>query len=315
MLESHALCALAEGVSDLLRLRIIAAVTMLLSVYAVLRAEDELPISETPADASSYPETWSTDWQTVPGSELPVPSPGAPPQHSQPSSDELAADSAYDTDDELSIFWPKPKWFGLRHSTTHGRHVGRGSPLGGTSWRNRPFYVGGEIGTMWLTQSIDENVSRDVDTFGGVFAGWDWDHYWGGELHFDWSTPELKNSEAPDADRTDSLFTWNYNFLYYPWGDAKFRPYWRAGIGNTHFDFPLDDGSRHDEWMWTFPLGIGVKYPVRRWLAARAELADHLTFDDDYPTQHNVTLTFGLEWRFGAHPPSYWPWNPSRHIW
>ena len=32
-------------------------------------------------------------------------------------------------------------------------------------------------------------------------------------------------------------------------------------------------------------------------------------------TQHDLTLTFGLEWRFGAHPRSYWPWNPSRHIW
>ena len=65
-----------------------------------------------------------------------------------------------------------------------------------------------------------------------------------------------------------------------------------------------------------FPIGMGIKYPVRRWLAARAELTDHWACGNDgIATQHNISLTLGLEWRFGAHPRSYWPWHPSRHIW
>jgi hypothetical protein len=213
-------------------------------------------------------------------------------------------------------YWSGMGWLGLRHSHTHSRNVGLGGPLVGTSWLNRPFYVGVDIGQLWMMQSVEDSVSNDIDLFGGVFVGCDWDHYWGNELAFHWATPELINSQAPSANRTDSLFIWSYNVMYYPWGDSEIRPYWRVGIGNTHVDFPLDSGSRHDEWLFTMPIGLGIKCPVRRWLALRAELTDHLAFGDgDVRTQNNLTLTCGLEWRFGAHPRSYWPWHPSRHIW
>ena len=213
-------------------------------------------------------------------------------------------------------YWPSMGWLGLRHSYTHGRSVGLGDPLVGTSWLNRPYYAGFDIGPLWMTRSVEDSVSRDTDLFGGVFLGCDWDHYWGTELAFHWATPELINSDAPDANRTDSLFIWSYSAMYYPWGDAAVRPYWRVGLGNTHIDFPLDDGSRHDEWLFTMPIGVGVKCSLRRWLAARAELTDQLAFgDSNVHTQHNLTLTCGLEWRFGVHPRSYWPWHPSRHIW
>lgn len=213
-------------------------------------------------------------------------------------------------------YWPCMSWMELRHSYTDGRSVGLGGPLVGSSWLNRPYYAGFELGTLWMTQSIEDSVSRDVDTFGGVFVGGDWDHYWGSELAFHWATPELINSRALTANRTDSLFNWSCSLMYYPWGDSAIRPYWRWGIGSTHVDFPLDDGSRHDEWLLTLPIGVGVKYPYRRWLAFRAEFTDQLAFgDSDIRTQNNLTLTCGLEWRFGVHPRSYWPWHPSRHIW
>jgi hypothetical protein len=215
-----------------------------------------------------------------------------------------------------SEYVPGLDLLGLRHSRTHGRHVGRGGPLVGTSWLNRPYYAGIELGSIWLTRPVHEEVTTDVDALGGIFLGLDRDPYWGAELRFNWATPELINHDAPNADRTDSLFEWSYSLMYYPWGDAQWRPYWRAGIGDTRYDFPLEDGSRYDQWMLTFPLGVGVKYPVRRWLAARAELTDHIGVGHyRINAQHNVTLTFGLEWRFGAHPRSYWPWNPHRHIW
>jgi hypothetical protein len=79
--------------------------------------------------------------------------------------------------------------------------------------------------------------------------------------------------------------------------------------------YQVENGSHVDEWAWTAPLGIGVKYPIRRWLAFRTEVTDQLSFDSGFPTLHNVALMFAFEWRYGAHPPSYWPWNPSRHIW
>ncbi len=112
------------------------------------------------------------------------------------------------------------------------------------------------------------------------------------------------------------MMIYTASMMYYPWGDSYFRPYWRVGIGEMDIDYPMDNGLRRDESLWTFPFGIGIKYPVRRWLAARAELTDELGLGNSgVATQHDLTLTLALEWRFGAHPRSYWPWNPSRHIW
>ena len=213
-------------------------------------------------------------------------------------------------------YQPNISTLNLRHSYTHGRHVGLGGPLVGSSWLNRPYYFGADLGMLWMLNDPENSVNGDSDVFGGIFFGADWDHYWGNELAFHWATPELVNRRAPAAPRNESLFVWSYSLMYYPWGESRIRPYWRWGIGNTEFDFPLDDGTQHDEWLLTFPIGVGVKYPVRRWLAARAELTDQLAIGGNgVPTQNNLTLTVGLEWRFGARPRSYWPWHPSRHIW
>ncbi len=299
----------------MLRYWIAVFIAIALGMSAPVGAEQMLAADEaleTTIDSPDSPETWPADGPAVPPTEWPE---DAGPKALEEYPHFPESESCVEPIEPAPTVWPL-RWLGLRHSHTHGRHVGRGTPLVGTSWLNRPYYVGAELGTLWLTRSIDENVSRDIDAFGGVFAGWDTDHYWGGELRFNWATPELKNSAAPDANRTDSLFMWSYSVMYYPWGDSKIRPYWRCGVGNTRFDFPLDNGSRHDEWMLNFPFGLGVKYPIRRWLVARAEITDHLTIGDDrFPTQNNLTLTLGAEWRFGAHPRSYWPWHPDRHIW
>jgi hypothetical protein len=217
---------------------------------------------------------------------------------------------------ESDSYFSTLQWLGLRHSCYSGRNAGVGIPLTGTSWLNRPYYLGGNIGTAWLTRPINSNLTNDIDMFGGVFAGYDWDYYWGTELSINRATPEIINKNARDADRGDRLMEESLSLIYYPWGDSLFRPYWRVGIGATEIDYPTDDGFRRDETLWTFPIGIGLKYPFRRYLAARAEFTDQLAVgNSDVAAQHDLTLTFGLEWRFGVHPRSYWPWNPSRHIW
>lgn len=278
------------------------------SLAVVIALGFALPVvGQTPADAgwiSDQPDSWEAEAVDVlPETMTEENEPGVP-VHQAPT---LAEPHEH--------WWPFGL-LGLRHSQTHGRHIGRGQPLAGTSWRNRPYYVGGEIGTLWLTEPINDQISRDTDMFGGIFAGCDWDHYWGAELGIHRATPELINRNEPDADRGDRLMMYSASLLYYPWGDSRWRPYARWGIGGTEVDFPDDDGRRRDETLWTMPIGIGVKYPWRRWLAARAEFADRLAFGtDDIATQHNLSFTFGLEWHFGAKPRTYWPWNPDRHIW
>jgi len=213
-------------------------------------------------------------------------------------------------------FFDRLKWLGLRHYSTDGRNAGMGIPLVGTSWLNRPYYLGIDLGTVWITDSVQPDVTRDTDMYGGIYAGCDWDYYWGTEFDIQRATPELINEHVPNAPRGDRMMIYTANMMYYPWGDSYYRPYWRLGIGEMDVDYPMDNGQRRDESLWNFPIGIGIKYPVRRWLAARAEITDELGLGNSgVATQHDITLTFALEWRFGAHPRSYWPWNPSRHIW
>ncbi len=57
-----------------------------------------------------------------------------------------------------------------------------GTPLVGTSWLNRPYYLGVDLGTVWEMDRVQSDVSRDTDMYGGIYGGWDWDYYWGTEL-------------------------------------------------------------------------------------------------------------------------------------
>lgn len=207
-------------------------------------------------------------------------------------------------------------WLGLRYYSKDGRNAGMGVPLVGTSWLNRPYYAGIELGPVWITDPPQADISHDVDLLGGLYIGDDWDYYWGTELAVERATPELTNSKKPHAERGDRMMIWTANMLYYPWGDSLYRPYWRCGVGAMEIDYVKDDGNRHDEALWAFPVGVGIKYPFRRWLAVRAEVGDTIGVGNSgVAAQHDWSLSFALEWRFGAHPKSYWPWNPSRHIW
>lgn len=273
------------------------------------------------AEASTAPLSAEVETAIDPGSEgyaplLNTPPPDARPFAQRPSEYNTAPPDDAESMPESDSYFSGLKWLGFRHSSYSGRNAGIGVPLTGTSWLNRPYYVGGDIGTAWLTRPINTDLTNDIDMFGGVFAGYDWDYYWGTEFAVNRATPEIINETRRDAKRGDRLMEESLSLMYYPWGDSLFRPYWRFGIGATEIDYPTDRGHRRDEMLWTFPIGVGIKYPFRRWLAARAEFADQLALGNDgVATQHDLTLTFGLEWRFGVHPRSYWPWNPSRHIW
>jgi hypothetical protein len=279
---------------------------------SAIPSKPEQPDAEVPEELS-LPEEVANDPATWPPDEAPPDEhPLLWPPHDQGG--ESAGNAV--PPEQAKSFFSKLKWLGLRHSSTSGRNAGLGIPLVGTSWLNRSYYFGADIGTVWLTRPITNGLTTDIDTFGGIFGGCDWDYYWGTELSVNRATPEIINKNARDADRGDRLMEFTTSLMYYPWGDSVFRPYWRLGVGATDIDYPTDRGDRRDESLWTFPIGIGLKYPFRRWLAARAEFADQLALGNHgVATQHDLTLTFGLEWRFGVHPQSYWPWNPSRHIW
>lgn len=302
------------------RLILIALVAMQLFVEPrPTCAEGAAPRSDLADSNESAPAQLQMPPENLPDGAPSQPDELPPQEHSfqwPPEEPAERSDGESGSPQSSESVFSKLKWLGLRHSSTSGRNAGMGIPLVSTSWLNRPYYFGGDLGTVWVTRPVNDHITTDTDMFGGVFGGCDWDYYWGTELGVHRATPELINETARNADRGDRLMEYTASMMYYPWGDALFRPYWRCGVGATQIDYPTDGGHRRDEDLWTFPVGVGLKYPIRHWLAGRAELADQIALGNHgVATQHDLTLTFGLEWRFGAQPRSYWPWNPSRHIW
>ena len=205
----------------------------------------------------------------------------------------------------------------FRRPSYNGRDVGLGEPLRSTSWLNRPHYVGWFFGMLAGDTLINGRVDQNTDLFGGYRFGWDLDHFWATEFRLGWAALNLSDDQFPQQIRTSDVIVGDVSFLYYPWGDARWRPYVSMGLGASSFDFVDDVGLSHDDTLFNLPIGVGIKYlTLRRWLALRAEVTDNIAFSDaGLNSMHNVGITFGVEIHYGARPKTYWPWHPSRHMW
>jgi hypothetical protein len=196
-----------------------------------------------------------------------------------------------------------------------GRHIGLGQPLEGTSWLNRPYQVGwlwGAIDSDWL---IAERVRQHSGMLGGYRIGWDLDHYWGTEARFAFSYMDLSDNQGNPLGTSED-YLGDVHLLYYPWGDARWRPFVSAGIGFASFRLDDEQGRFVNETVCGFPLGGGLKYLYRKWLAVRVSVMDNVAIGAyDLSTQHNLSITGGVEVRFGGSRRSYFPYNPSRHLW
>jgi len=237
--------------------------------------------------------------------------------------------AAFDTwesvvEDDAAMHWDQPaikpfdwfRHFGFRHSSTHGRHIGLGIPLEKTSWKNRPYHIDWFTGTLLGDNLISKRVAQDNELFGGLRIGWDFDHYWGIETRFGWSDPNIQTAQAQTSGENGSYFVSDIDILYYPWGDSKIRPYILLGVGMAQFRFIDDVGVSVNNTLVTTPFGLGIQFQQWSWLAWRFELLNNIAYGaDGMDTVDNISLTAGMEFRFGARPASYWPWQSSRRIW
>ena len=88
------------------------------------------------------------------------------------------------------------------------------------------------------------------------------------------------------------------------------------GAGIANYRFEDDRGQRFDEALLGIPIGIGVKYYSRPWLALRLDLVDNFAVGSaGLETINNFSCTAGVEVHFGGPRKSYWPWYPDRHLW
>ena len=210
-------------------------------------------------------------------------------------------------------------------------HRGIGRPLSQESWLHRPFSAGWFMGMVQGSPLIDDWVGLQQGFVGGYRFGWDETHFWGAETRFSFGSIETLDSreaiaaqiadhpeltDAYNTRRDADYFQWDVSVLYYPWGNAAWRPYLSAGIGCARTRFMDRFSTDYDHITFALPLAMGVKYRCNDWLALRFEVADNIAFGaSGIDTVHNVLVTGGVELRFGGSRTAYWPWNPSRHYW
>ncbi len=240
---------------------------------------------------------------------------------------EAAAFDEWETivDDESRMQWDLPQlkpidWirhYGFRHSSSHGRHIGKGLPLEGTSVLNRPYHLDWFVGPLLGDDLINNRVTQGNVLLGGFRLGWDFDYYWGLEWRFGWADPKADFATAAEGVPNDvSYAVSDIDIIYYPWGDTKVRPYYLLGLGANQLAFRDETGLRVKTTLATLPFGGGVQFRQSSWLTWRIEVLDNLSFSDaNVSTMHNVSITAGMELRLGAQPRSYWPWRSSRKIW
>ncbi len=214
----------------------------------------------------------------------------------------------------MSDLWLVPKLF---RPDNYQRHQGEGEPLIGASWLNRPYYSGFFIGALHGDTLIPGEINQSIGFFGGFRLGWDYDTYWALETRLGFSELGLDFIDEPSVDGLAAdIVVWDASLVYYPWGDSRWRPYFTAGIGLVDYDFLDELGLRHSDAVVGVPWGVGLKYRHSDWIALRFDFLDNVAFGGraGFETMNNLSLTGGLEFRFGGTRKSYFPWNPSRTI-
>ena len=317
--------------------RIIAvccAVAVLLTAAAASRAavpnnplRSALPIAEQDvwAEPVEQPLTHSLVAAEAQASEPPSVVPEmlpAPLHESVPATDALryplAAEGLFPAGLSASGLvhpWLARPWFPHSDPNDPARHIGLGQPLIGTSWRNRPLYGGTFVGGILMSQ-LQSDVEPNDTAFLGLRLGWDFDHYWGLEGRWAFARPELYGPGGAPLDDPGRGYFADVSLVYYPFGDARWRPYLSAGLGFQTYRFINPADQRISEAAFSLPLGFGVKYFCGPWFSLRFDFVDNISFGNDrLQAMSNIGLMTGVEFRFSGRRQSYYPWHSNTSYW
>lgn len=186
------------------------------------------------------------------------------------------------------------------------------------SWLFRPFHLDAFAGTLLAAPPIRDRVDAGTGFYTGFRFGWDMSKHFGMETSFGFSKIANSYPHVPFKMGDEKLFLWDVSWLWYPWGDTRFRPYMIVGTGLADVNFNDDIYQTVHSTLFEFPWGGGFKYRLGNRLAFRFDVRDNVIYGagNGLNLMHNASLTANIEWHFGGGPKrSYWPWNPGRSWW
>jgi len=220
-------------------------------------------------------------------------------------------------------------------STPTGPDKGVGMPLVNKSWLDHPWYFGGFVGTVRGSDLVANMIKQKQGGTGGLVVGYNFNEYWGLESRLHFASIDIYDTDyarllfeanyqtqfpglaiPPLTSRTNELMMLDVAAHYYPLGNAKWRPFFKYGLGVGRQKYINTFGYEQSADMITMPLGLGVRYWWNERLAIQADLIDNVVFSSNIAkTQNNFAFTVGLTYSFGSgnkkHPFLYWPATPS----
>lgn len=291
-----------------------------LAAHVETTAADQIP--ELPNPAGDPADQWLPDPDSMdeaaeadPEDEEPVYTDSEPSEFERAVADEPPLEEAY----------AQPEPIGPAHGTPLRSHLARQrqlawprfhQPLTGETWLRRPWSASYFMGGMFGDALIPDQVDQHQGFFTGGRLGWDFDLHWGTEARLGFASIGLvTNPVAPGTDRSNN-WVFDTSLLYYPMGDNRWRPYFQVGVGL--FDVLYYDANRSKlhETLFSLPFGGGIKYRWSDRVVMRFDVLDNLAFAaSKTATINNLSISLGLEWRFGGPRRSYWPWEPGSLYW
>jgi hypothetical protein len=294
----------------------LAAAAMLLATPAARAQAPVNPLRPAATDLPPIVDPWAEPEErsvlrvSITDEPELLPPPSVVPRHfgEAPSGGALPGEPPHD-----SLVNP---WFTHTDPNDPYRHVGHGRPLIGTSWLNRPWFVGAFLGGLLADDLISDEVQTNNSFFIGGRLGWDFDHYWGLEGRYAFSRPQLTGADGDNLSGPAREYYVDVSLAYYPWGDSQWRPFLSFGLGLQTFRFRDGDDQQISQSLLSVPIGGGLKLFHSPTHTLRLEAYDNIAFGDGRLSgMSNFTLAVGAEFRFGGRPMSYFPWHSGTALW
>ena len=147
---------------------------------------------------------------------------------------------------------------------------------------------------------LTDDVQQNNGSLMGLRLGWDLDHYYGLEGRFAFSNPQIM--DAGGNSLGDSHDYWmDVSALYYPFGDARWRPYFGLGVGLATYRFRDQTNERIHDSSVSVPISVGVKYFYSPHFTLRFDAVDNVTLgSDNLDAMNSFFLLGSVEYRFGG---------------
>lgn len=212
-------------------------------------------------------------------------------------------------------------------------HRGVGRPLEKDSWLDYPSYWGIQGGVLGGSELVSNMIDQKSGGIASLTYGKYFDNYWGYEFRFAYASLTCRDTDyaqeqyalahgdsetyyPPLSERSNRILLGDVSIHYYPFGNARWRPYMKLGFGVANQRFNDTFGNKQDITTFSMPIGVGVRFWWNKKIALNMELADNLMFQSGIAeTQNNISFTVGITYAFGRsarHDPTvYWPFVPS----